>query len=356
MNKNIRFKAIFIAIIALVVVGAILSTLLQFTQNRSLEERTLRLKWLANVGFIGELYADTYGYFINDSLSIKVLPGGPEHDAIRELETGDAHFGIASADQVIKAREKDADVVVIAQIYQQNPVQWIYRSDSMIVNKPMDLKDKVIGITIGDNDQNIMLALLKKYNIDTISTTLRPVQFSFIPFTKGDVQLFPVYRNTQGVELKRQLENDGENVAFFDPSLHEVNLVANSVVTTSRIVRDERALVIKFLRTLLRGWHDSLLEENEELAFKAMMIHAKATGHPDTLKSIILDQIKETRKLVLPEGFNSLSIGKIDTNGWKMTEAILKKRGIIQKNVNIINSLHTDIYEEAKLTYENSDY
>ncbi len=59
---------------------------------------------------------------------LRFFPAGdPERDAIRELELGNATFGVASADQVIRARAKGAPVVVIAQLFQINPLQWIYR-------------------------------------------------------------------------------------------------------------------------------------------------------------------------------------------------------------------------------------
>ena len=86
------------------------------------EERlNYRLKWLPNMSTVGDLYAQKYGLFKAQGFVVDVKPGGPERDAIRELELGHADFGVASADQVIRALAKGSPVVVIAQLFQRNP-------------------------------------------------------------------------------------------------------------------------------------------------------------------------------------------------------------------------------------------
>jgi NitT/TauT family transport system substrate-binding protein len=331
-----------VVILAMVLVG----TFFVFSKKKPQQERTLRLKWLANVGFVGDLYADTYGFFTEEGLNVKVIPGGPEHDAIRDLQTGEAHFGIASSDQVVKALAKGADVVVIAQIYQKNPVQWIYRRGQFEVNAPEDLKGKIVGITIGDNDENIMRALLKRSQLTEADLKLQPVQYSYVPFTTGEVQLFPVYRNTQGVELMKQLQSQNEQVGFFDPDRNGVRFVANSVVTTSKLLKDDREGVKRFLKALLRGWRESLNPTNQELATNAMLRYTQSTGNAGADTSLIREQIAVSRDLVIPsEG--EKAIGKIDVNGWLMTEDIMVDQKLVERKVGIQNALDTKLIEEV---------
>ena len=81
------------------------------------EAMKYRLKWLFNASVIGDIYALDRGYFEKVGLKVSVKEGGPERNAIRELEMGQAQFGVASADQVIKAIEKGSPVVVLAQLF-----------------------------------------------------------------------------------------------------------------------------------------------------------------------------------------------------------------------------------------------
>ncbi len=314
-----------------------------------------RLKWLANAGFIGDLYADNYGYFESNKLNVDVLPGGPELDPIRQLETGRAHFGVASSDQVIMALHDGADIVVIAQIYRTNPVQWIYRDDSLDVNNPSDLKNKKIGITYGDNVEWILKSFLNKYNLtydsyinknnessaDGDDVTLVGVKYSYEPFLKERVQLFPIYRNTQGVELKNDLETEGETAGFFNPSLYDVKFPANSIITTSKMMSTNKDDVKQFLNAALKGWNDSLQSENIQKSIKIISRYKEKSGS-DVNKEIIEEQIKQTRKLVLPKNSSSV-LGEIDVAAWKNAEKIMIDQDIIDSEVHIENYLRTDM-------------
>ena len=86
------------------------------------EEVAYRLKWLFNVSVVGDLWADVNGHFAANGLKVAVKPGGPEKDAIKELELGRSQFGVASADQVIRAVSKGSPMVVLAQLFQTNPL------------------------------------------------------------------------------------------------------------------------------------------------------------------------------------------------------------------------------------------
>ena len=78
-------------------------------KKQPLEEVAYRLKWLFNISVVGDLWADAHGNFARNGLKVTVKPGGPEKDAIKELEIGHAQFGVASADQVIRAVSKGFD-------------------------------------------------------------------------------------------------------------------------------------------------------------------------------------------------------------------------------------------------------
>jgi NitT/TauT family transport system substrate-binding protein len=197
------------------------------TSAQAGEKVVYRLKWLRNVSVVGALYAETHGLFEKAGLDVEVKAGGPERDAIRELELGYADFGEASADQVLRARAKGAPVVVIAQLFQVNPLQWMYRPEEMQVKKLADLKGKVIGVTFGGNDETIMNTLLAEAGLGSSDVKLFSVRYDYTPFYRRQVQLWPVYRNAQGPIIQAQLDKAGEKTAFFNPADFGVKFVAN---------------------------------------------------------------------------------------------------------------------------------
>jgi NitT/TauT family transport system substrate-binding protein len=328
MNKKIPFgnKKRHLLLFGLALIG-----LFFFSAPRILAEDIeldYRLKWLFNVSVAGDIYADAKGYFSEEGLSVNVKEGSPEKNAIKELELGYADFGVASADQVIRALDKGADIVVIAQLFQINPMQWIYRSDAPEIKTLQDLKGRNIGITFGGNDEIIMNTLFAKAGITRDDVTITGVRFDFTPFFKRRVDVWPVYRNSQGVILKDRLAKEGEGVYFFNPAAHGVNFVANSVVTSKKMITAHPKTVDKFLSALLKGWEAAMDPDNEVIALEVVKKLDK--GKSDDIRQ---KQLAATRKLIKPS--RAVKIGTIDIAAWKQTEEIMLKEKQIKKPVGI---------------------
>ena len=298
-------------------------------------EINYRLKWLLNTSVAGDIYADTEGYFASNGLSVAVKPGGPERDPIKELELGRAQFGVASADQIIRALSKGAKVVVVAQLFQINPLQWIYRPDKTAISVPKDLKGKTIGITYGGIDENIMKAILAKYEIKTSQVRLYSVRYDFTPFYQGKVDLWPIYRNAQGPIIGARLEKAGEKIDYFNPDANGIHTVANSVITSQEIIKNKPEMVNKFLTALLKGWEMAMDSCNTEKTIQ--IIHE---ADKDTPIGIITEQLALTRTFIKPTP--ETKIGTIDVAAWQQTEQMMLDQGLIDKAVEIKKYLKLD--------------
>jgi NitT/TauT family transport system substrate-binding protein len=292
-----------------------------------------RLKWLQNSSTVGDLYADVQGFFAARGLTVEVKPGGPERDAIKELELGHAQFGVASADQVIRAAAKGAPVVVIAQIFQVNPLQWIYRASRPPLETLADLEGLIIGITYGGNDEMIMRTVLAKAGLDERRVTLMSVRYDFTPFYRRRADLWPIYRNSQGIVIADRMARAGEPVRFFNPTDFGVRFVANSVVTHQRLLDDQPDLVHRFREALLEGWRAALAEENEQRALAII-----ARFDPDTPPDLMARQLRVTRELVRPTA--DFPVGRLDVAAWRQTEEIMHRQGLIPRPVNVVSRLH----------------
>lgn len=296
------------------------------------ETLAYRLKWLFNTSVAGDLYADADGHFQDAGLTVAVKAGGPERDAIRELELGHADFGVASADQVIRALSKGAPVVVLAQLFQINPLQWIYRAAKPPVNTLADLRGRVLGITYGGNDETIMRTLLAKGGVSEDHVTLFSVRYDYTPFYRDRVDLWPVYRNAQGPILAKKLGESGESVAFFNPADHGVRFVANSVVASRKTVESRPEIVAAFTKALLAGWRAAMDPANAEAVLKMLARFDRDT--PEDIRKIQLDL---TRNMVRPTP--DTVIGAIDAPAWQQTETILLNQKLIPEPVNVTAAL-----------------
>jgi NitT/TauT family transport system substrate-binding protein len=296
--------------------------------NQNLIPVTYRLKWILNASSAGDIYADTEGYFKQNGLEVEIKPGGPERDPIKELELGRAQFGVASADQIIRALSKGADVVVIYQLFQINPLQWIYRPDKTSINGPGDLRGKTIGITHGGIDENIMKALLTKNKIRLSEVDFYSVRYDFTPFYQARVDLWPIYRNAQGPVIGGRLEDAGEKTAYFNPDDHGIRTVANCVITSGQILHTRPEMVDKFILALHMGWEAAMDPSNIE---KTVSVIYQADKN--TPAEIIRKQLKLTRAFVKPDP--GIPVGAIDVSAWRQTEKLMTEQGLIDKPVGI---------------------
>ncbi len=301
-----------------------------FSGNATAAEEALnyRLKWLFNASVIGDIYAQDRGFFEKAGLNVTVKAGGPERNAIRELELGQTQFGVASADQVIHAIEKGSPVVVLAQLFQINPLHWIYRSNNFRIERLEDLKGKTIGITFGGNDENIMKTLLAKANITEKDYTPYSVRYDLTPFYQQKADVWPCYINSQGPILKKKLEKAGETAGFFNPADYGVKFVANSVVTSREMVNDQPETVKKFITSLMAAWEASIDPANEAMALETLKKFDK--GATAELQK---DQLAATRSLVKPSP--DIKIGAFDVDAWKQTEQIMLKGKQIDRTVQV---------------------
>lgn len=296
------------------------------------ETLNYRLKWLFNTSVAGDLYADVHGFFEAKGLEVNVKPGGPERDAIRELELGHADFGVASADQVIRARAKGSPVVVLAQLFQINPLQWIYRASKPPVTELADLKGRTLGVTFGGNDETILRTLLAKAGLAERDVEMFSVRYDYTPFFRDRVDLWPVYRNAQGPILEKKLRAGGEDVAFFNPADFGVQFVANSVVTSAETLVESPERVEKFVRALMAGWRTALDPKNADKALETLARFDKDT-EPDILRT----QLDITRSLVLPD--SDTVMGTIDRAAWEQTGRILLEQKLIDEPVAVGKAL-----------------
>ncbi len=296
------------------------------------EPLNYRLKWLFNASVVGDIYADVHGYFKEAGLEITVKPGGPERDAIKELELGHAAFGVASADQVIRALSKGAPVVVIAQIFQVNPMHWMYREKDISIQQLNDLKNKIIGVTFGGNDEIILRTLLAKGNISEQDTTLFSARYDYNPFFQKKVELWPVYLNTQAVFLKKKMADNGEAVSFFNPADHGVQFVSNSVVTSQKMISEQPEVVKAFVSSLCKAWEAALAPENNDKAIETLQQFDK-----DTAVDVMTEQLEVTRRLIKPTV--DTAIGTIDLPAWQQTAKIMAEQKQTPRLISVTDAI-----------------
>src|SRR5437764_14210437 len=81
----------------------------------------IALNWVPEPEFGGIYAAQTQGAFVKQSLDVAIQPGGAGAPTWQMVASGQADFAVSSADEVVIARARGADVVAIFTIYQTCP-------------------------------------------------------------------------------------------------------------------------------------------------------------------------------------------------------------------------------------------
>jgi NitT/TauT family transport system substrate-binding protein len=146
------------------------------------------------------------------------------------------------------------------------------------------------------------------------------------------VDIWPVYRNTQGIFIGQKMMEGGEPVQFFIPSDYGIQFVANSVVTSRQMAEERPETVRQFLTALLKGWEDALDPAKSSLVVEMLQEFDK-----DTPRKQLAEQLEITRRLVKPQ--SGVPIGVIDRDAWIQTEKIMYDQKQIVKPVRVETAL-----------------
>ena len=219
---------------------------------------TLQLSWIKNAEFAGEFFADSEGFYSDAGFGTVTMDPGP--GAIETLvATGDADFGLSnavSAAQVIA--EEDAPLKIVGTKFQKNPFTILSLADGGNIATPEDLVGKRIGVQAGGNE-TLFDALLEVNGIDPASVEKVPVEYDPAPLVDGEVDGFLAYLTNESITVQSQ-GLAVTNLPFADNGLP---FVAESVITTDRMIEEEPEKVKAFLEAEILGWKAALADPAE---------------------------------------------------------------------------------------------
>jgi NitT/TauT family transport system substrate-binding protein len=217
------------------------------------EAVTLRLKWLNQAQFAGFYVAQEKGYYKSAGLDVSIQPGGPDFPAVQMVAGGNEQFGVTGTDQILIARSKGVPVVALSVIYRRNPFVLFSLAKSGI-KTPADYVGKNVGVKIGGNEELIYRSVLAKANVDKAKLTEIPVKFDITPLLSGAVDVWPGYLINEVLAAKEK----GFDVSIVYPADYGIDLYADTLFTTEKILREKPELVKKFVAATLKGWNTAI--------------------------------------------------------------------------------------------------
>ena len=316
MKKTITALFLTLAIMGSTLVGC--STTATDTTKKAdgaLQKVTLQLKWLPQSQFMGYYVAAAKGYYKEQGIDIKILPGGSDIIPEQNVNNGVANIGVTWVSSLMTYQAQGYELQEIAQVFQKSGLLLVSKKAAGI-NSPSDLKGKKVANWFGGNEYEV-LALLAKYKLDkTKDLKLVQQDYTMNQLKEGSVDAASAMTyNELGLVLESGTAKSDLNI--IDMNTEGVAMMEDNLFVNSKWAAANKDLVAKFLKASIKGWAEAC--KDPTAAGKIVY---------DTDKSVSLDHqvymAQEVAKLVQPTGFDPAKIGQIDIKAIQQTADFLK--------------------------------
>ena len=166
-------RARLFAIAAAVAIG-----ITELTQPAKAQDKVgLRLDWVFGTEHSGIWVAQEKGFFKDENLDVRILPGEGSSVTVKLVGTGDIDFGYATADQAMLAYSRALPVVTTAVILQSSPTAIVFPKSTGI-KKLTDLYGKRLGLQLKSAVERQWRVVAKINHIDTSKITEVPADLA----------------------------------------------------------------------------------------------------------------------------------------------------------------------------------
>jgi putative riboflavin transport system substrate-binding protein len=262
----------------------------------------LPVGYIPNIQFAPLYVSAAKGYFSDAGFNV-TFDYRFETDGVALVGQGTLPFAIVSGEQVLLARAQDVPVKYVAAWYQDFPVGVAAKADSGI-SKPQDLVGKQVGLPglYGANYIGIR-ALLSAAGVNVDDLTLDSIGFNQVEALAADqVDAVVVYVTNEPVQLRAQ----GYDINEFTVADY-VHLVANGIITSEDLVRDDPEMVQRFVDAFLHGLYDTIADPEEAYQISLDYIENLAEADQDTQMEVLRRSI---------DYWKADPLGWVDPEGW----------------------------------------
>lgn len=224
---------------------------------------TLRLDWIANMNFIGDIYASKEVAEKN-GLVLKCEEAGFGVDPIKMVVSGQNDFGIVSLEQLYMANEKGANLVAIGIINDISPVVFLAKSDKKFT-EPKDFEGKTVGLNPGGATEYVYKTFININNLDKSKIKEIPVDYDIKTFINGNYDIRLAFAYIEPLDLKIA-KVEYSQIAPLDFGLKFPGRV---YFTKRETIEKNPQLVQKFINTVAEGWELALKNKSKSIELLA---------------------------------------------------------------------------------------
>ena len=254
--------------------------------SQALDRVTLQLKWHHQFQFAGYYAALEKGFYRDVGLEVEIREGGPNVDAIDDVVTGRADFGVGTSGALI-ARARGQQVVVLAAVFQHSPAILLVPRRAGVTSV-FALQDRLLMDTPGSED---IAAMLKLAGVDY--ARMPRVKHNGDPrdLASGKADAMVAYSTNEPFVL----EQLGVPYLAFSPRASGIDFYSDNLVTSEKLIKTHAERVAAFRAASLKGWQYAL-SHKEEIVDLILRRYSQAKN-----REALLFEANQTDVLVQPD-------------------------------------------------------
>jgi NitT/TauT family transport system substrate-binding protein len=222
---------------------------------------SLRQGWFPWAGYAGELFA-MYDLDSINGVTFKIDPGADDIDPMKMVLSGSNDFGITSAEAIVTANEKGANLVAIGVVNYKSPTCFISLKGNDI-NTPYDFEGKKVGILTGSETETVYRTLIQKLNINSANITEMEAPYDLKTFINKVYDVYPGFIYSETIALDLQ----GIEYNLIKPEDYGVELIGAVYFTTKTMIENHPDIVQSFVNIVAEGWELALKNPEQAINY-----------------------------------------------------------------------------------------
>lgn len=302
---------------------------------------SLQLRWMPQFQFAGYYMADAKGFYRDEGIDIRIIPGnGNRTQIMEEVLSGRADFGIGNSGLALSSL-KSQPVTVVADIFQ--------RSAAVMITRPgyeksiQDLSHRNLSLRSLQDNPEIYAVFnslgIKPSDLPVMSTSSNGLE----EFIEGTTDAINSYLSNEPFLLK----NKRVPFAIIDPANFGIDFYGDALFTRNIYIKENGDIVKRFVRASIKGWIYSLDHVEETVDY----LHAGPASHKS--REHLLYEAKIIKDLVLPD---YIPIGQISKPRWEKIASTFEKLGLAPEGSNIQPEFYLSYWEEKNARRELQTY
>ena len=236
---------------------------------------------------------------------------------VQQVATGRAQFGVGNADQILTARDQEAEVVSVMAVMQNSPRCIMVHQETGITALE-DLKGRKLSVGLGKS----YVEFLKSKGI-LAGSTLAPYTGSIIPFLNDKQLAQQAYVFSEPHVAKSR----GANVTTLMVSDLGFNPYSSCLFTTDELIQSHPKMVRQIVKAIKRGWIRYLRDPAATNAYLKK-------DNPDIQLESLAFGAEKIQALCLPNDMDESQFGKMTGERWETLALQLRDLGFLKYDAN----------------------